>query len=172
MAFKKSSDRRYSGTKGRGLALLCVVKQIVIARENGTERESEILAKFRCLGGSLLPANGVGIMSCGAGDRHEIGRNVMLHRGQYWRVVSIELVTLYFPYHSQDLSTHVLWRLFSSGSSPRVSQVASNRTQHLVSRSDPPSNSQKDSQLRWWCLWPLLPFQYLQLSVQSKAAYE
>jgi hypothetical protein len=44
---------RYPGTKGWGLALLCVVKHIVIARE------SEILAKFGCLGGTLLAANEV-----------------------------------------------------------------------------------------------------------------
>jgi hypothetical protein len=74
---------RYPSTKDRRPALLCVAKQIVIARENGTERGSEILAKFRCLGGSLPAANGVGIMSCGAGDRHQIGWNVMLHRGQF-----------------------------------------------------------------------------------------
>lgn len=141
------------------------MKQIVIARENGAGRGSEILAKFRCLGCSLLPANGVGIMSCGAGDRHQIGWNVMLHRGHYWRAICIVLVTLYFLYHSEDLPTHVLWRLFSSESRPRVIQVASNRslrTQDLVTRSGPPSNSQKDFGLQ-----AVMPVTTASISVSS-----
>jgi len=65
------------------------VKQIVIAQEDGAERGSEILTKFHCLGDTLPAANGVGIMRCRSGDRHEFGRNVTVHQGQYWRAICI-----------------------------------------------------------------------------------
>jgi hypothetical protein len=68
LLYKKHWELKYPSTKCRGEILLCVVKQIVIAQEDGAERGSEILTKFYCLGDTLPAANGVGIMRCGSGD--------------------------------------------------------------------------------------------------------
>lgn len=66
VAFNKPRELRCPRQRV-GRSIFCVVKQIVIAREDGTERESEILAKFHCLLDSLLPTNDVGLMRCGTG---------------------------------------------------------------------------------------------------------